>query len=187
MTVSPEYRARNRTQILRVAARLFRAHGFRGVNVDRIMAEAGLTRGTFYTYFKSKKALFAEAITFEPDFQRRMAERDRSDLNAEAIRIVSDYLNPVHRHLVWPGCALASLSQDAARADEEKRTAFAATLKALVAEFGRGFGDENDPRALQAVAMAVGGIVLARASEGDAVANRISFAATDGVAKMIND
>ncbi|WP_417519653.1 TetR/AcrR family transcriptional regulator [Minwuia sp.] len=187
MTVSAEYRARNRTAVLRAAARLFRRHGYDGVNVDRIMAEAGLTRGTFYTYFKSKKHLFRAAIGFEPDFERRLSERPGKDLNAEAAAIAADYLNPDHRDRTWPGCAMASLSQDAARADAGTRSAFADIVRNLIIEFERGLENPQhpDPRALQAVAMAVGGLVLAKASDGTDLADQVSDAAAAGVRQIL--
>lgn len=187
MTVSAEYRERNRTAVLRAAARLFRAHGYNGVNIDRIMAEAGLTRGTFPTYFKSKKDLFNAAIAFEPDFERRLSERPGHDMNAEAASIVADYLNPAHRHLTWPGCVLASLSQDVARGDDTAREAFADVLRDLVIEFEHGIDDpvHPDPRALQAVAMSIGALVLAKACDGTDLADRISEAASGGVLRLL--
>lgn len=188
MTVSAEYRERNRTAVLRSAARLFREHGYNGVNIDRIMADAGLTRGTFPTYFKSKKELFSAAIGFEPDFERRLSERAGSDLNAEAAAIAADYLKPAHRHLTWPGCVLASLSQDVARAEPEAQEAFAEVLRDLVIEFEHGFDDpaHPDPRALQAIAMSVGGLLLAKACDGTDLADRVSEAASRGVGNLLS-
>jgi len=187
LTVSAEYRERNRAAVLRAAAKLFRQHGYNGVNIDRIMAEAGLTRGTFPTYFKSKKDLFRAAIGFEPDFERRLSERPGDDLNAEAAAIASDYLQPAHRHLTWPGCALASLSQDIARAEPEARKAFADVLRDLVIEFEHGFDDPDhpDPRALQAIAMAVGALTLAKACDGTELADRMSEAASAGIRRLL--
>ncbi|HNH84664.1 MAG TPA: helix-turn-helix domain-containing protein, partial [Acidobacteriota bacterium] len=52
----------SRQKILQAAARLFREHGYNGVGVDAVMAEAGLTPGGFYAHFPSKEALFAEAL-----------------------------------------------------------------------------------------------------------------------------
>ncbi|WP_416899371.1 MAG: TetR/AcrR family transcriptional regulator [Minwuia sp.] len=175
--------------MLQAAARLFRRHGYGGVNVDRIMAEAGLTRGTFYTYFRSKQALFREAIGFEPDFRRRLAERAGADLNAEAAAVAADYLDPSHRHLTWPGCVLASLSQDAARGDAGDRAAVAEVLGDLVAEFQRGLDEipdgAPDPRALQAAAMAVGALVLAGATDGEPIADDVARAAAAAIPALL--
>src|SRR5258708_37229921 len=51
-----------RDKIVHSARRLFNRSGFDGVSVDQIMADAGLTRGGFYTYFKSKSELYAAVL-----------------------------------------------------------------------------------------------------------------------------
>ena len=61
MRVSKEQAAKNRERVLEVAGRLFREHGFDGVGIDAVMAEAGLTHGGFYKSFRSKDDLIAEA------------------------------------------------------------------------------------------------------------------------------
>jgi hypothetical protein len=48
------HRDRVRSRIVESARRLFNRAGFDGVSVNAIMADAGLTRGGFYTYFASK-------------------------------------------------------------------------------------------------------------------------------------
>ncbi len=44
-------------RILDTAFRLFYAHGIRGVGVDRIIAESGVAKATFYRHFPSKDEL----------------------------------------------------------------------------------------------------------------------------------
>ena len=51
------HRDRARVQIIESARRLFNRNGFERVSIDAIMAEAGLTRGAFYSYFRSKSDL----------------------------------------------------------------------------------------------------------------------------------
>ncbi|SFF00896.1 DNA-binding transcriptional regulator, AcrR family [Blastococcus tunisiensis] len=46
-----------RDRLLRSASATFYAEGIRGVGVDRIVAEAGVTRATFYRHFPSKDDL----------------------------------------------------------------------------------------------------------------------------------
>jgi len=41
---------------------LFNRHGFEDVSIDMIMKAASLTRGGFYNHFKTKEALYAEAV-----------------------------------------------------------------------------------------------------------------------------
>ena len=56
------HREEVRKKIIRSARKLFNRYGFESVSVDRIMADAGLTRGGFYSYFESKSDLYAEAL-----------------------------------------------------------------------------------------------------------------------------
>ncbi|MGH6894531.1 MAG: TetR/AcrR family transcriptional regulator, partial [Dongiaceae bacterium] len=56
------HREQVRERIVRSARELFNRRGFEGTSVDAIMASAGLTRGGFYSYFRTKEELYAEAI-----------------------------------------------------------------------------------------------------------------------------
>lgn len=187
MRYSREHRERQRQKIVRQAARLFRRHGYEGVGIERIMAAARLTRGGFYGYFRSKAELFAEVMRDEHEFNTRMqARRGRSpaELNAQAMEVVSGYLAPENRPGVGTGCPMASLSVDVARAPRPVREAYTEKLKELAGEFADGLPDRdaNDPRALRAVALAVGGLILARAVSDENFADRIAAACRHGVA-----
>ena len=46
-----------RLKILQAAGKLFFKHGYTATGLDRIIKEAGITKGNFYYYFKSKEAL----------------------------------------------------------------------------------------------------------------------------------
>ncbi|MFI7361157.1 TetR family transcriptional regulator [Streptomyces sp. NPDC050149] len=52
----------NRHAVLEAARRLFGAHGYRGVGVRAIAAEAGVTPGLVMAYFGTKDGLFREAV-----------------------------------------------------------------------------------------------------------------------------
>ena len=63
MPYSHEHREKIRDKVVQSARLLFNRHGFNGVSIDQIMADAGLTRGGFYSYFKNKTELYAESVT----------------------------------------------------------------------------------------------------------------------------
>ena len=46
-----------RRQILAVAGRAFAEHGYRGISLNDIVRDSGLTKGAFYFHFPSKEAL----------------------------------------------------------------------------------------------------------------------------------
>jgi TetR/AcrR family transcriptional regulator, mexJK operon transcriptional repressor len=51
-----------RAAILDAAKRLFPIHGYEGVSMDAIAAEAGVSKLTVYSHFKDKDALFSETV-----------------------------------------------------------------------------------------------------------------------------
>lgn len=51
-----------RETLLEAAARVFFERGYEGASVDRILGEAGLSKGTFYWHFKTKADLFLALI-----------------------------------------------------------------------------------------------------------------------------
>ena len=63
MSYPPGHRHLTKQKIVRSARRLFNRRGFDTVSIDDVMADAGLTRGSFYSYFESKGDLYAEAVT----------------------------------------------------------------------------------------------------------------------------
>jgi AcrR family transcriptional regulator len=57
-----ERQAQTRQDLLDAAARVFVRRGLQGSSVQEISAEAGYTRGAFYSNFKSKEELFVELL-----------------------------------------------------------------------------------------------------------------------------
>ena len=51
-----------RERIIDIAIDLFYRHGFNAVGLDRILAEAGVTKTTFYKHFQSKEDLMEQAV-----------------------------------------------------------------------------------------------------------------------------
>jgi AcrR family transcriptional regulator len=58
-----------RQRLVAVAIELFYTHGFQAVGIDRILAEAGVTKSTFYKHFESKDDLMADAIKTRDDWE----------------------------------------------------------------------------------------------------------------------
>jgi AcrR family transcriptional regulator len=75
-----ERQAQTREALLEAAGRVFVEHGFLGSSVEAIAAEAGFTRGAFYSNFSSKEELFAELLqvrvySLYADMAKRSANR----------------------------------------------------------------------------------------------------------------
>jgi len=54
--------AQTRDRLLEAARRLFARTGYGGASVDAIAAEAGYSKGAFYSNFESKEAIFLELL-----------------------------------------------------------------------------------------------------------------------------
>ena len=134
MRYAAEHNEQTRERILEAAARLFREHGIAAVGLATIMAEAGLTVGTFYTHFKSKEALVRETLLRSLD--ARHEEVKQAVLAGTDIEtVIRAYLSPAHRDAAGTGCTVAALASEVARHPRATRNTFAThnalTLDAL--------------------------------------------------------
>ena len=157
MPQNPARKARTRTEILNHAARLFRLRGYAGTNIDDIMLAAGLTRGAFYAHFTSKDALFAEAI--------RAGHGLPGKLRTGQIGAVLDsYLDKDALAENALACSLASLPADVTRGPLAAQLAYANQLHTVIGELARGRRRKLDADATAAAILAIGAVILARAS-----------------------
>lgn len=69
-----------RDRILAVAGRLFYRDGYRAIGVDRVIAEAGVAKATFYKHFPSKDDLIVAWIG-QAETQAQAAGEDLHDPN----------------------------------------------------------------------------------------------------------
>lgn len=191
MRYSPSHKDKVRNRIILQAARQFRRLGYAGVSIDRLMAKAGLTRGGFYGYFRSKAALFASVIRSQHEFVDRLRRRTGSNdlaLRREAAQVARDYVSIEHRRGVLKGCGFASLAMETARSPAVSKRAYAEALRELIGEFQRGLDDTSalDERAVAVVCMSVGALLLANASDTDTeLADRISTVAQQKIDEIL--
>jgi TetR/AcrR family transcriptional repressor of nem operon len=179
------HRERVRERIVDSARRLFNQNGFEGVSVDSIMADAGLTRGGFYSYFESKSDLYSEALRCfftDPNWKHGW-EGVHVDRNSSEIgpQIVCAYLSHQHFDDVENSCPMIALPSDVARSDEGVRTAFENVFKAMVNLLGRDLGKNAaaENTAMAIAALCIGGMVVARSVNDRGLADRLRDAAND--------
>jgi len=178
------HRERVRKRIVESARRLFNRSGFESVSVDSIMADAGLTRGGFYTYFDSKSDLYAEALGCfftDPNWKSRW-KGVTVDLSAGAAgsQIVHAYLSRQHFDDVENSCPMTALPSDVARCDKRVKAAFENVFQAMVDFLGRDVkarGRRREDRALAIAALCVGGMVVARSMNDRGLGDRLREAA----------
>jgi TetR/AcrR family transcriptional regulator, transcriptional repressor for nem operon len=167
-----------RKKILETAARIFRRDGYHASGVDKVMEEAGLTAGGFYTHFSSKQALLAAALAAAGTESRDRVEQSLQGLSGRAwVRgFLGLYLGREHCEGSEAGCPLAALVSEVSRADEAVKASFAGLVcnlqEMLVSNAGSGAAIA-DELALAAVSMCVGGLALARSVKDRALAEQI--------------
>jgi AcrR family transcriptional regulator len=100
LVLPPEQDTAKRTQIMDGARKCFLANGFDGASMNDIVAAAGVSKGTVYSYFTSKETLFAAMVFAD---KRRQAERRFT---------LGDENRPIAEVLYGLGMKLSELAQD---------------------------------------------------------------------------
>jgi TetR/AcrR family transcriptional repressor of nem operon len=193
MRVSREEKARSRARIVAAAARLVRERGLEGTGVADVMRDAGLTHGGFYRHFDDKDALVAAAL--EASFDDILARLDATPADgAAAGRATPDgaapvgadfrafYLSEAHVERPGIGCPVAALGGEVARGAAALRAAFGAGVRRMIAALARGIpGSAPDARATRELAMLVGALIIARASDPATARAVLAACRADGV------
>lgn len=184
MPYPPGHREEVREKIVRSARKLFNQFGFDNVSVDRIMADAGLTRGGFYSYFKSKSELYSEVLQcfFTDPNWKNCWEGVHVDMASGDVgpQIVRAYLSRQHFEDVGNSCPMVALPSDVARSGKSAKGAFENVFRAMTAILERNLAKDGAPcrvRAQAIAALCVGGMVVARALENRALADELREAA----------
>ena len=180
-----------RKRIVQSARKLFNRSGFENVSVNQIMAEAGLTRGGFYSYFASKSDLYSEALQcfFTDPNWKNSWEGVHVDLaaNDAGAQIVRAYLSRQHFDDVENSCPMVALPSDVARSGQGAKRAFETVFKAMVGALENGLrnGNRGDhTTAMGIAALCVGGMVVARSIDDHALADDLREACMEVALKL---
>ncbi|MDX3852375.1 TetR/AcrR family transcriptional regulator [Streptomyces sp. AK02-01A] len=91
-----------RARLLSTAARLFYSEGIRSVGVDRVIAEAEVTRGTFYRHFPGKEDLVRSYLeATDQSIRERFAAAAR--LAADSSELLRLLVDGIGQELCGPG------------------------------------------------------------------------------------
>jgi TetR/AcrR family transcriptional repressor of nem operon len=169
-----------RERIVQSARRLFNRRGFESVSLDQIMSGAGLTRGGFYSYFKSKSDLYAEVLGCfftDPEWKSCWEGID-VDLTSSDVgpQVVRAYLSRQHFEDVENSCPRVAVPTDVSRGGESAKAAFESVFCAMVSVLERGMivdRGRRRPRAQAIAALCIGGMVVARALANRSVADEL--------------
>lgn len=103
-----------RTRLLDTASRLFYAEGLHAVGVDRVIAEAQVTRATLYRHFRSKDDLLVAYLTQVDEAIRARvnAARDEGASPEDAIRALGRGIADDIRRDGFRGCAFLNAAAE---------------------------------------------------------------------------
>jgi len=178
-----EHRDTKRQQLIRSARTLFNRKGFEAVSIEEIMSNAGLTRGGFYSYFKSKGELYALAVghaLVEPPSSRwKTVSVDFTAADA-ARQVIRAYLSQEHLDDIDGSCPMVSLPSDVSRSDATVKRVFETVFQGMVGLFEDSLtlAQRTDrDRALTISALCVGAMVIARALDNPPLGSELRNAA----------
>lgn len=150
---SPQVSPRDR--LLDTAAGLFYREGINGVGVDRVLAEAGVTRATMYRHFAGKEALVVAYLEREDANLRALfaqvaqASAESGASPTELVELVIDGIAEDVTRFHTRGCPFINASAEFPDPDSEVRQVvrrhrdwFRATLADVVR--GAGISDPED-------------------------------------------
>jgi TetR/AcrR family transcriptional regulator, transcriptional repressor for nem operon len=162
MRVSRQDRDAGHQRIVTEASRLLRRRGVEATGVAEVMTAAGLTHGGFYRHFANKQALTAAAV--DAAFEEILGRLDATVATAYD----AFYLSEAHLRHPERGCPIAALGGDFARQPAALKRGFGAGLRRVVARLADGLtgaAAERERTATRHLAMLVGAMVMARASD----------------------
>ena len=169
-------KAESRERILDAAARQIRQTGLESVSIAELMKAANLTHGGFYGHFKSRAALIAAALERALERGEAAFVAAKSAKGGTVKSIVNSYLSPAHRDNTGEGCAIAALSGEVGRAeDEEVRDRMAQSLERAFQDMAKAMGDGPgaEEAAIAAWCSMVGALTLSRVLRGTERADQI--------------
>lgn len=140
-----------RDLLVRTALRLFAEHGFHATGIDRVVAEAGVSKKTLYHHFRSKDELVLAVLqhydgTFRNDFMRRV-ERASED-PVERLLALFDAAEEWFQEKRFHGCLFINAIGEFSQPESPVRDACDASkrrMRAYVEQLARKAGVDDPP------------------------------------------
>jgi TetR/AcrR family transcriptional regulator, transcriptional repressor for nem operon len=187
MTQRAEQKAQTRQKIVDAAARHLVSDGLQGATIGEMLRDAGVTHGTFYTHFRSKEAMLAEAfLTAAAEASDRWV-KGLDDLTADQGLALLLARNLGRTHLERPeiGCPFVAAGAEVWRNGGEVKAAYEAGVLAVARKVAGALGDDDIDRALVIHATCIGALTMARSVESETVALQIMRACRKFLLKSV--
>lgn len=181
MRYKPGQKEETRRKMVEAASRSFRSYGYSGIGVDGLAKAAGVTSGAFYTHFGSKNAAFGVALEFGLDEVIDAVPKFQSENGTEWVNAFADYyMGKAHRDDLAGGCAMTALSPEVIRSDRGVHKTYEKKMTRITELIASGLAGESSvdrkARAWALLCTLIGGLTVARAVSGTAVADEIAAA-----------
>ncbi len=122
LPVRPARPSAARTRILDAAERLFYGEGLHAVGVERVIADAGVTRVTFYRHFPSKTHLIEAYLRLRADRMRDRIQALHRDADPRAtLAAIADTLVEDRAAGGFRGCEFVNAAAEFAGSDHPAR------------------------------------------------------------------
>lgn len=151
-----------RQRIVDTAFGLFYAHGIRGVGVDRIIAESGVAKATFYKHFPAKDDLvlaYLDTVDEVWSGQLRAAAEAAGPVPADQLVGLFDALGTACRRDGYRGCAFinAAAENEAGTAVHQRTLAHKDVVRSWVADLARRAGARDADGLARALTLVLDG------------------------------
>lgn len=158
---------KNRELIIGAASDLFYAQGYKQTSFNDVAAAAGIPKGNFYYYFKSKDQLLDAVIDMRVEFLRgRLQEWEQHAKDPkERLKFVSILMQDSAEHASRYGCPIGSLNAELTKNDDDMLKSSRKMFDLLV-DWGEiqfralGKGEESRDLAIHLLAMSQGSILM---------------------------
>ncbi|WP_157556175.1 TetR/AcrR family transcriptional regulator [Nocardia acidivorans] len=151
-----------RERLLETATRLFYAEGIHTVGIDRIIAEAGIAKATFYRHFKTKEDLVVAYLEREYDRQRGVLE-SVPGAGADGIVTIFEKLGELSRGPGFRGCPFLNAAVEFPNPEHAVRAVvrdYRDWFRELMAERLRAAGHEDPDQAARALLLTRDGVTV---------------------------
>ncbi|HWR05602.1 TetR/AcrR family transcriptional regulator [Sporomusa sp.] len=127
---------KSKEQLIACAARLFLEKGYNATGINEIISSAGLSKGSFYFYFSSKKDLAISVVEYYSQMKlTEVSETARNKTWEDFIeKLVDDILKTTKRGGNF-GCPMAVLGMETAFLDPDIAAKNYASLKSMIGIF----------------------------------------------------
>lgn len=143
MNMTPANTTSARRRLLDTAARLFYREGIHAVGIDRIIAEAGVAKATFYHHFPSKEELVVAYVRQQDELSRVAVDALSGGAPKEAIAAILGRIAETGRDAGYRGCPFLNAAAEypdagnpVRRAIDDYRTWYRAHLARLCEQAG---------------------------------------------------